>query len=181
MSFRLKIPKTRPAPPPSYSPVPGPPLPHHRKKKPDRPLVYLHDGQTLAQDLVPPLPGQVGFAGDRPQDNQDDRPRAGPDVLPEYDVPDGGPIYLNHATRDANDAEGTRHSRKRENQAARWMHTVIPLLVPLYIQLIQKSDNLRDLDKLSQIPQECTCSTDDLAGRGKVRHLKVALLRWQRG
>ncbi|KAJ7430688.1 hypothetical protein B0H11DRAFT_2391891 [Mycena galericulata] len=177
MSFRPRIPKA-PRPSPSYSPVSGPPLlPHHRKKNPVRPLVYLHDGQTLAQDLVPPLPGQVGFAGDRPQDT-DERPRAGPDVVPEYDEPDGGPIYINHAARDADPAD-SRHSRKRVNQATRWMQTIIPMLVPIYIQLIEQTDNLRTLDAVTQEARPCVCSAQELQGRGKVKHLKVTVLRWQ--
>jgi len=58
--------------PPSYMPTPRPSQHHHLSKSkptPQRPLVYLADGETLTQDYpLPCLPGQVGFAGDRPQD-----------------------------------------------------------------------------------------------------------------
>ena len=53
-------------------PTPGPSQHHHLSKfkpTPQRALVYLADGETLTQDYpLPCLPGQVGFAGDWPQD-----------------------------------------------------------------------------------------------------------------
>ena len=58
--------------PPSYMPTPGPSQHHHLSKTkptPQWPLVYLADGETLTQEYpLPRLPGQVGFAGDQPQD-----------------------------------------------------------------------------------------------------------------
>ncbi|KAF7364466.1 hypothetical protein MSAN_01108000 [Mycena sanguinolenta] len=126
---------------PSYKPIPGPPLPHHNTKAGKiRPLVHLGNGSTLAQPVLPPLPGQVGFTGDRPQDNTI-RPAAGPDDLTvtdeqEYDL---GPYYYNHGDAPADSTAPTRHARKRENQATRWLDTVIPLLIPIYMELVQKN------------------------------------------
>ncbi|KAJ7677302.1 hypothetical protein B0H17DRAFT_1139666 [Mycena rosella] len=49
----------------SYSPIPGPALPHHcQRDQSICPLVYLYDSQILAQPNLPPLPGQVGFTRD---------------------------------------------------------------------------------------------------------------------
>ncbi|KAJ6534059.1 hypothetical protein DFH09DRAFT_1250036 [Mycena vulgaris] len=177
MSFRPRIPKT-PRPLQTYIPVPGGAIPHHRRtNQRQHPLVYLSDGRTLAQPPLPPLFGQVGFNGDRPQDGD---PRlAGP--LPESDSapPNGGPIFFDNGVADVDEAVDTRHARKREKQSTRWNLTVIPSLVPIYIQLVHKTDNLRMLDTLSQTPAPCTCTAEDLAGRGRVKHLKVMLVRWQ--
>jgi hypothetical protein len=143
--------------------------------------VYLSDGRTLAQGILPPLPGQVGFAGDRPQDGSR-RPRAAPDDAPEADhTPyDFGPVYFDRRDPDAPSANDSRHSRKRENQTTRWLHNIIPLLIPIYIELVQKTDNLRTLDALQHVDQVCTCTTEILSGRNKVKHLKINVLRWDR-
>jgi hypothetical protein len=179
--YRPKLPKTDRTPT-SYSPNPGPPLPHHRQKKfTDRPLVYLSDGRTLAQGVLPPLPGQVGFAGDRPQDGSQ-RPRPAPDNAPEGDhAPyDFGPIFFDGRGADAPSAEDSRHSRKRENQTTRWLQNIVPLLIPIYIDLVQKTDNLRTLATLQPVESVCTCTAEVLSGRNKVKHLKISVLRWDR-
>ncbi|KAJ7247675.1 hypothetical protein B0H12DRAFT_978022, partial [Mycena haematopus] len=67
---------------------------------------------------------------------------------------------------------------KRENQATRWLGTIIPILIPIYMQLVHKTDNLRTLDGVSVERPACTCSAEDLSGRAKVKHLKVRLLTW---
>jgi hypothetical protein len=179
--FWPQLPKTDRTPA-SYSPSTGGPLPHHRQKQfRDRPLVYLSDGRTLAQGVLPPLPGQVGFAGDRPQDGSR-RPRPAPDNAPEADHPpyDFDPIYFDRRDPDAPGANDSRHSRKRENQTARWLQNIIPLLIPIYIEVVQKTDNLRTLDALQHVDQVCTCTAEVLSGRNKVKHLKISVLRWDR-
>ncbi|KAJ7659678.1 hypothetical protein DFH06DRAFT_1402738 [Mycena polygramma] len=104
--------------------------------------------------LAPPPAGQVGFAGDRPQDRRP-RPRAGPDFVPEADdiSRDFGPIYFDHQISDA--TKERRHARKRENQSMRWLQTVIPLLVPVYLEVVAAMDNLRTLDTIYD--QESVC------------------------
>ncbi|KAF7343580.1 hypothetical protein MSAN_01978500 [Mycena sanguinolenta] len=165
---------------PSYKPIPGPPLPHHNTKAGKiRPLVHLGNGSTLAQPVLPPLPGQVGFTGDRPQDDTI-RPAAGPDDLTvtdeqEYDL---GPYYYNHGDAPADSTAPTRHARKRENQATQWLDTVIPLLIPIYMELVQKTENLHTLDAISPNMPACTCTGEELNGRGKVKNLKVRLVSW---
>ncbi|RDB22450.1 hypothetical protein Hypma_010172 [Hypsizygus marmoreus] len=58
-----------PPTPRSYTPSPGPKHAHALKKGKVPPLVFLSHGNTLIQDrYLPHLPGQVGFAGNRPQD-----------------------------------------------------------------------------------------------------------------
>ena len=142
-------------------------------------MVYLGNGQTLVQPVLPALPGQVGFAGDRPEDGTS-RPRAAPNNLlsmddREYDL---GPQYYDHAHAPADSTESTRHGRKRENQATRWLGTVIPLLIPIYMELVQRTENLRTLDAMSPDVAACTCMGEELTGRGKVKHLKVRLVSW---
>ncbi|KAJ6581299.1 hypothetical protein B0H19DRAFT_1251527 [Mycena capillaripes] len=128
MPFRPKLPKV-PRDPLSYSLIPGPQLPHHRQKDLKiRPLVYLSNGRTLAQSVLPPLPGQVAFAGNRPQDGTP-RPRTGADNTP-----------------DTSNTPHSRHARKRQNQTTRWLQTIIPLLLPIYVQLVAKTDNLHEID-----------------------------------
>jgi hypothetical protein len=123
----------------------------------------------------------VGFTGDRPLDNTG-RPRAGPNNIPEIDAPaqDFGPIYFDYREHGGDDAEDSRHARKRENQATRWLQKIIPLLVPIYIQLVQQTDSLRTLDDISHDQLLCTCSSEQLSGRGKVKHLNIKVLRWNR-
>lgn len=181
--LRPKLPKqAKPRTPRSYKPSDGPPPPHHNQRDlTRRPLVYLADGRTLTQPRLPPLPGQVGFTGDRPQDRTP-RPHAGPNDMPEIDDReyDLGLIHFDYEGAGAENAEGSRHARKRENQATRWLNTIIPLLVPVYMQLVEKTGNLCTLDTVSETESACTCSADALSGRGKVKHIKVILMRWTR-
>jgi hypothetical protein len=105
------------------------------------------------------------------------RPRAGPDDMPAVDdfSYDDAPIYFDHRQ---DDGESKRHARKRENQANRWLGTVLPLLVPIYIELVHKTDNLRNLDDVVLDEPPCSCTADELSGRGAVKRLKILVLRW---
>ncbi|RDB16025.1 hypothetical protein Hypma_003466 [Hypsizygus marmoreus] len=73
VSMRPRIPKKElsrgPPTPRSYTPSPGPKHGRTTSKLRVPPLIFLAHGNTLVQNhYLPRLPGQVGFAGDRPQD-----------------------------------------------------------------------------------------------------------------
>ncbi|KAJ7493740.1 hypothetical protein FB451DRAFT_1387890 [Mycena latifolia] len=148
--------------PRSYAPLRGLPIPHHRRKDQTGPLVYLCDGQTLAQRWLLRLPGQVGFSGDRPQDTAD-RPCTGPEAGTAQ--PDFGPMHFDNGGA-------------VDNLSYRWKHEVIPTLLPIYIQLIHQTDNLHTLGALPEPRLECICTPHELSGHGKTKRLKVMLLRW---
>ncbi|KIM35718.1 hypothetical protein M413DRAFT_14387 [Hebeloma cylindrosporum] len=135
---------------PSYMPTPGPSQRHHlsqSKPTPRRPLVYLADRETLTQDYpLPRLPGQVGFAGGRPQDGL----VPVPPPPPQFDNHDGtDPVYdydpqFQPSLNDPVDPAKSRHRRKRVAQWRRWDIEVIPALIGPYINLLAATNSLRD-------------------------------------
>ncbi|KAJ7821848.1 hypothetical protein B0H13DRAFT_2241700 [Mycena leptocephala] len=68
------------------------------------------------------------------------------DRTPTSYSPSAGPPLPHHRQKTFTDrplvylSDGrTRHSRKRENQTTRWLQNIIPLLIPIYIELVQKT------------------------------------------
>lgn len=146
----------KPAAPPSspvYHSVPGPPLPHHRTKYNARklkPLVLLSGGRTLTQQHgLPALPGQIGWAGDRPQDSQ-----VRPVPVAQYLNEEGDLVDLDPR---ASEASKNRYRRKKANQWQRWLGDVIPKLLPVYMRMVCSSNSLQTLDELPETEYTCTC------------------------
>ncbi len=147
---------------PSYATTPGPSQRHHLSKStptPHRPLVYLADSETLTQDHpLPRLPGQVGFAGDRPQDGlvPVSRQPADPDNPNIADLAfDYEPPFQPNMDEPV-DPTRTRHRRKRVAQWKRWEFEIIPVLIAPYMNLLEATHSLRD-DPLPPRMKVCTC------------------------
>jgi hypothetical protein len=148
--------------PPLYTPTPGPSQRHHLNKfkpNPQRPLVYLADGETLTQDYpLPRLPGQVGFAGDRLQDGLVPIPRqplsldnhGGTNSGYDYDLP-----FEPNLDKPIDPAK-SRHRRKRVAQWRRWDVEIIPVLIGPYIKLLATTNSLRN-DPPPPSNKACTC------------------------
>jgi len=151
-----------------YKPRTGPSRPHHLTKPSGiQPLVYLTHGETLIQEAdLPRLPGQVGFAGDRPQDGE---LRAAPlpdhveNWLPPFDVFDGD---LAPNLRDT--PVPTRHRRKKINQSARWANEVIPKLILPYMEYMHQTQSLCNQPDVSR--PVCMCQGG--------RSLEIAVVRF---
>lgn len=145
----------------SYAPRAGPSYPNHLSRAAaapaERPLVFLPGGRTLTQNLVPPLPGQVGFNGDRPQDG---RARAPP--LPDAHTTMGSraddPPFI------IIDSDSTlvnqRHRRKKRAQWLRWQEDIIPRLLPNFLELFHVTQSFRNLDDHALTELACTCGEE---------------------
>ena len=158
-----------PRSPLTYKPHPGPPRPHHLTKPSGiQPLVYLNLGETLTQQpCLPWLPGQVGFAGDRPQDGEL-RPAPVPDNVDDHWPHMFSPVDGDIGTVDAAPVP-TRHRRKRANQTARWTTEVIPRLILPYMEYMHQTLSLRNQgDDLQPI---CVCNQ-------RSRSLEIAVVRF---
>ncbi|KAJ7194705.1 hypothetical protein GGX14DRAFT_678291 [Mycena pura] len=144
----------------SYTPVPGPKVPHHNKKIPEhlrsRPDIYLADGRTLEQPRLPPLFGHMGETNER-------APNAEVQGLG-LDDPD-----LWAPERTPPPQESTQHSRKRAAQWRRWQEDVIPTLIDHYVRLLHQTKSLRDMPTPTPCAPVCSC--------GK-QSRKVAIVRF---
>ena len=167
---------TRQAASPVYTPTRGPRPPHHRTKLTRiRPLVYLADNETLSQSLhLPPLPGQVAFAGDRPQDGHA-RVAPVPDVfgasadpflLADDDI--FGPIFVAFDREDL--PQRQKRQQKKARQWQRWISEVIPQLIAPYLRLLCETKSLRDPPTPVPGPV-CQCGENG-------KHLEVAVVRF---
>ncbi|KAF5374692.1 hypothetical protein D9615_008922 [Tricholomella constricta] len=139
----MKSATSSPSTPRSYTPIPGPSRPHHLSR-PDgiRPLVYLHHGESLIQQPnLLRIPGQVGFAGDRPLDTNTSPapPAENADPFSENMLEDD----LTYVLPSTVDAVHTRYRKKRFNQSNRWMMEVIPSLIIPYMHYLSMSLSLR--------------------------------------
>ncbi|KAK7452231.1 hypothetical protein VKT23_012336 [Stygiomarasmius scandens] len=122
-----------------------------------RPLVQLSGGRYLTQNAqLPRIRGQVGFNGDCPAELEDqDIVTAGPNTqhtdsdfrsLPVEQFNDN--ILLSPSK--------SPHKKKRDRQWRRWLKEVIPSLVEPFMDLVEKTDNLR-LDPPLQLENRCSC------------------------
>lgn len=154
---------------PSYLAIPGPSVPHYRRRIQtyirDRPDVFLANGRTLIQPRLPPLFGHVGLAETTRQRNADeDRPNV--------DAGEEDPFLL-ASERSPPPADRTQHRRKREAQWRRWQGEVIPKLLPHFVRVMHQSKSFRDYDAL-ELPAgsstPCACASS--------RTCKVAIVRF---
>lgn len=155
--------------PDSYTPTPGPSRPHHLLKtnpKRPRPLVYLSDGRTLSQTAgLPPIAGQIGFAGDRPQDGLLCPPPFEHNVgVVANDFLDNDLMFMHDDSRAHQTSHNTisRHRRRRLNQSNRWLTEVLPALISPYMSLIQQTDHFRLYPSIDMpLPaRTCNCQED---------------------
>ncbi|RDB27721.1 hypothetical protein Hypma_003286 [Hypsizygus marmoreus] len=162
-----------PPTPRSYTPSPSPKRAHVLQKGKIPPLVFLSHGNTLIQDrYLPRLPGQVGFAGDRPQDRIERcAPLADADQITEPQDFEDNPFML-HQQDDSDLVDQTpvsRHRRKREKQWERWQQEVIPMLIGPYMELMCATKSLRE--PVPHLERACSCGENG-------RTLEVVLVRF---
>ena len=156
--------------------TPGPSHRHHLSKSTPtahRPLVYLADGETLTQNHpLPRLPGQVGFAGDRPQDGLvlvSRRPVDSEDTDISATVYDHEPTSHPDMEEPVDPAK-SRHRRKRVAQWKRWEIEIIPTLIAPYMDLLEATLSLRN-DPPPPKLKSCTCGDPG-------RHLAVTIVKF---
>jgi hypothetical protein len=144
---------------PSRAPFPVPRLGHLlAKPKPSQPepLVYCANGQTLSQRLVRPLASRTDPS---------------PQSSPVRQKPDqaSDEIITSDFFPSSNPPTPRSAPPKRSRQWQRWTTDIIPQLVPVYIQLIYKTNSLRDTAGLTvSTAPSCNCKT---------RRLEVAVVR----
>lgn len=151
---------TKSHPPESYIPTEGPSRPHHLSKanpRKPRPLVYFADGETLTQTPgLPPVPGQIGFAGDRPQDGLiRPHPIKSNDEIGEQECSMQDLMFM-HTECEMPEPNVSRHRRWRQNQATRWLDDIIPTLVQPYMKLVRTTQSFR-LDPPVAPQENCSC------------------------
>lgn len=142
-----------------------------RPRKADVPLVMLPNGVRLTQHPgLPRLPGQVGFAGERPV-TEDEIARAADDNhLTNVESLLHDELPLNEL-----DLPGTsKHRQKRVKQSERWLTQVIPDLIQPYLQLQRKTQSLCEEPKLKLASERCSsCSQSRLLKIWVVRFTSV--------
>ena len=142
------------------------------KEKSSRPLIYCANGQTLSQRLVRPLPT-------RPRPNastEDDTDGAVPDGADEDQDEDEDADEHPHHTSEFIPSQwsatpvSSPSKAKTTNQWQRWTYDVIPMLVPIFMDLLHKTTSLRNTAELKlETRSACMCR--------KQRHLDVAVIR----
>ncbi|KAJ7700448.1 hypothetical protein B0H17DRAFT_1128860 [Mycena rosella] len=116
------------------------------------PLVFCANGQTLSQRLVRPLPKGAQSSPVRPNvDGYDD-------------------FVLDFIPSD-NSPTPSHPSVKRSRQWENWTRRIIPKLVPVFIQLMHRTQSLRDTTALrvGDAPPPCGCN--------RMHALQVAVVR----
>lgn len=154
-----------------YTPTTGPSRPHHLSKanpKKPRPLVYLSDGHTLSQAPgLTPIAGQIGFAGDRPQDGQlRPHPFEPLNEVPVDPYPMDNLMFMHDESQSLLQDYHTisRHRRRRLNQSNRWLNEVIPALVLPYMNHVQQIDRSRQYPSVADMAPPldiCDCNRDN--------------------
>ncbi|CAK5282226.1 unnamed protein product [Mycena citricolor] len=125
------------------------------------PPVYCADGVTLYQDYVRAPPGQVGFSLNTSRlENLEGR-----ESLHVNDGVYDEAHYITPLHSDAVPAP-TAHSVAREKQAKRWVMETIPALLPVYVDLMYRTERLRHLDRATPSTASCIC--------GKQKEIQVA-------
>lgn len=145
--MRPRIPKdfTPTSSPLSYTPIRGRAFHYLSRPSGIRPLVLLPDERTFTQQRnLKPLPGQVGFAGDRPLNSCSSPPADGSqtaDVTGDLEDPSGIMLFSSPSADFA--PAVSNHRRKRENQTIRWKSEVIPRLIMPYMRLVSQTESFR--------------------------------------
>jgi hypothetical protein len=155
--------------------VPGPSIPHPLQRKGKHPVLFGPQNSMLVQTLLPPL------IPDEEEEYDDDDDPLPSDFL---DVPES---FLDDVADDDgqdDDEIGTsprkrarapcspekRHRVVRASQTEMWSCTVVPELVPIFMDLFRKTRSWRDMDALGERgAHQCSCPTDGAL-------LKVAVL-----
>lgn len=123
-----------------------------RRKKADDPLIVLPNRRLLTQNpMLPRLPGQLGFTGDKPV-TEEEISRAG-----EVNQIVNTNSLMHEAHRDTEIPLPSKHRLKRLKQSLTWTSEVIPKLISPYLELQRKTQSLRHDGKLVLEGQRCEC------------------------
>ncbi|KAJ3825201.1 hypothetical protein F5880DRAFT_1478695 [Lentinula raphanica] len=130
--------------------------------------IIFPNGVTLKQkNTLPRLPGQVGFRGDRPV-NQEDLDRAAEENnLPIAALPESGFIDVPDLS------SPSKHRNKRLKQWERWTYEILPLITPHYLNFQHRTHSLRDETELCVEPHSCECCQTS-------RKLKIWVVRFSK-
>ncbi|KAJ6526360.1 hypothetical protein B0H19DRAFT_1275721 [Mycena capillaripes] len=141
---------------PSLHLLPGPSVPHHRKKIPvhiaRRPEVLLPNGETLIQ-LCTAAVGRLcatSTSSDTPQAPMSERDPA----MEEFSASDDPNIMPVH---NSPPPDPRQHRRKRASQWMRWQRDTLPRLLPHLARVLQETKSLRDLDRQRPTQLSCHC------------------------
>ncbi|EDR04602.1 uncharacterized protein LACBIDRAFT_304237 [Laccaria bicolor S238N-H82] len=174
--MRPRIPKnfTPSSSPLSYTPISGKAVHYLSRPSGIRPLVLLPDERTFSQQRnLKPLPGQVGFAGDRPLNSCSSLSADGSqtaDVTGDLDDP-SGIMFFSSPSANIAASPVSNHRRKRENQTIRWKSEVIPRLIMPYMRLVSQTESFR-----LPIPEDAFATT--LTCQCITRALEVIVVRF---
>ncbi|KAK7459482.1 hypothetical protein VKT23_009465 [Stygiomarasmius scandens] len=171
MTSRHRIGKSKPPKPSvaAYKPTIVDPGQYSSCQAP-RQLVQLSRGRFLAQNpLLPRIQGQIGFNGDHPAELEDlDVITAVPNTQHKDRDLDSWPVEQFDDDIPLSPSKSP-HKKKRDRQWKRWLKEVIPSLVEPYMELVEKTKNLR-LDAAVQLEDPCSC----VGGR----YLDVTVIRF---
>ncbi len=132
---------------------------HHINWGTARPLVILPGGTGLLQQVnLPRIPGQVGFAGDRPEDSQLPSRPTTPPTLAQEEPSLGHADFIMDFSFNNPINHPTSHQLKQARQAARWQAEVIPCLVVPYLDLMWASNSLSSVSSLDASSLVCICT-----------------------
>ncbi|CAK5284042.1 unnamed protein product [Mycena citricolor] len=136
---------------------------HYRRRSRQDSLAVLSDGTTLSQLFVPARPGQGGFSvgahnDEGSQSAQPTSPVDRDDFATQEDCQTNA------------EPASTRHARMRQDQANAWISKVIPQLRPIFLDLLHRTTQLRNMENAVALSRPCKC--------GVQRELKVFLLTW---
>ncbi|KAK7454576.1 hypothetical protein VKT23_011328 [Stygiomarasmius scandens] len=135
-----------------------------------RQLVQLSRGRYLTQNtMLPRIWGQIGFNRDHPAELEDlDVITAVPNTQHKDRDLDSRP--LEHVNDDMPlSPSKSPHKKKRDRQWKRWLKEVIPSLVEPYMEMVEKTKNLR-LHATLQLEDQCSCING--------RYLNVTVIRF---
>ncbi|KAK7456327.1 hypothetical protein VKT23_010574 [Stygiomarasmius scandens] len=136
-----------------------------------RPLVYLNGGRYLTQNpRLPRLRGQVGLNGDHPAEFEEEHPVTAVPTAQETDInADSTPLEPFGSETPVSPSKAL-YRRKKDRQWKRWLKEVIPSLVTPYMELLQRTDNLR-LTAPLRLADRCSCNNGG-------RYLDIAVIRF---
>ncbi|KAK7434118.1 hypothetical protein VKT23_020366 [Stygiomarasmius scandens] len=143
---------------------------HNPSRNPPRPLVFLSGGRYLTQNAqLPRIRGQVGLNGDSPAEfDKEEVVTAVPNTQHTDRDHESVPLELHNEEVLFSPSKST-HRAKRDRQWKRWLKEVIPSLVEPYMELLERTDNLR-LTAGLQLSSRCSCAFG--------RYLSIAIIRF---
>ncbi|KAK7446014.1 hypothetical protein VKT23_014637 [Stygiomarasmius scandens] len=155
----------------AYRPTLQDPATNPPTRRGPRPLVYLNQGRYLTQNpRLPRLRGQIGLNGNHPAEFEEEHPITAVPTVQETDTNlDSAPLEPFGPETPVSPSKPV-HKKKKERQWKRWLKEVIPSLVEPYMELLQRTDNLR-LTASLRLLDRCSCNN----GR---RFLDIVVIRF---